>query len=178
MKKRIFVGIKISEKMLVFIKSWIKKNPWLYEQDFRLIKPENLHLTIIPPWYEENVDNVILKVEDRLKNSELKPFKITFDNISTGPNTKNSRLIWIKGRPNPDILRIKSFLEKSLGFSSVSKKFVPHITIARFREIKDIKELYNRVSIEENICSFSIFESRLSSKGSSYKLIKDFEFKC
>lgn len=172
MRKRVFVGIEVSDKLSKFLENWIKNNPWVFASGFRLIKPKDLHLTLLPPWYESDIKRLII-VGEKLS---LKPFKLGFDTISVGPY-KNPRLIWLKGQANYDLLTLKSLLEKSFNRPCMSKEFVPHITFVRFRRGVEYKKINKEVTVEENICSFSIFESKLSSKGASYKVIKTFEFR-
>jgi len=55
-KRRVFVAIGISSQLKEKIAYWQKK--WNH-LSVRWIKPENMHVTLIPPWYTTEVDKVI-----------------------------------------------------------------------------------------------------------------------
>jgi len=175
MKKRVFVGIPVSKSLSSFIYDFIKRNKGSLPSDARIIKPRNLHLTLVPPWYEENLDSFLLNFEKKLKSMQIQPFKIQFTKIFPGPVKTNPRLIWIEGKPKPELLNLKSFVEGIIEKRDVEKReFIPHITIARFKSKNSCQFKEEKIKFEETIKSFCIFESRLSPKGANYKVLKKF----
>ena len=87
MKQRIFVAIGISEDLKASIAKWQKQNAKLA---IRFIQPKNLHLTLIPPWYED--PKKIIKQMQKFSSS-VKPFSLKFHLIESRP-----RLVWMKGK--------------------------------------------------------------------------------
>lgn len=172
MSKRIFVGIKASNSLLKEIKFWRVK----YEKKLKVrwIADKNLHLTLIPPWYEKDIK----QVKTILNNMtiELEPFTIQYIKVSFGPSKSHPRLIWATGKSSKRSIHLKILLEKKLEKTKEKRQFKPHLTIARFRE-KDfsgfpIKELNEKVNWIQKVNSFILFESKLSRKGAEYQVLE------
>lgn len=174
MKRRIFTGVPCSFSLSCSISGWIKKNQSLLPEEARIIQAENWHLTLIPPWYEEDVDSLLLNLKRKIKVVKLSPFEIVFERISLGPTKNNPRLVWLTGKTNPKLIFLKDALEKALGKAGEERSFIPHITLARFKKEKNIKFFESRVRFRERVSSFCVFESKLSSKGTNYEIIKLF----
>ena len=176
MKKRIFLGIKIGAKLYPPILRWRKKYPG--KLSVRWIKEENLHITLLPPWYEEssNIKNQILKIEKIIP--KINPFLLKFNYVGYGPENKRPRLIWAEGESPKEIMKLKNGLEKIILIKPQSRDFKLHLTLARFRP-KDFKKfsinkINDKVFWEQIVDSFCLFESRLSPKGAEYKILKKF----
>lgn len=166
MKKRIFVGIMTSPFFQQSVLSW-KQNQ--NDLPVRWIAPINLHLTLIPPWYESDVN----PIKDALQNISFQSFSLSFHSISIGPE-RQVRLIWITGEDAPELSKLKTLLEKTLKRKSEKRLFIPHITIARFtKETKNIS-IHDSIDWTENISAITLFESHLSPTGATYKTIGEF----
>ena len=162
---RLFVGIKSSKNIMDGILKWQEKNKDL---GVRFIKFENLHVTLIPPWYAEGPQNSLSKL--RKLNSEFKPFEMTFDRIDV--NFKN-KVIWIESEVVPDEI-IKLQKDLSNLFQDVHKengrKFRPHITIARFKEGELLGDAsFKKLNLSQRVSKITLFESKLGPKGANYK---------
>ena|SRR3989338_8500082 len=170
---RIFIGIKMSKKIEDLATNWSSdKLNW----PVRWIKPKNLHLTLIPPFYEDNIE----MITDKLKT--IPPLAgaigINFHTISYGPGPGNYRLIWAVGNPSLELEKLKVELEKSLNLKSEARRFLPHLTLARFRP-EDfsklrVKILNEKINWDEEIRTFTIFKSILRPDGAEYEVIKSF----
>jgi len=118
-----------------------------------------------------------LSFEKKIKGMQIQSFKIQFTKISSGPAKIKPRLTWIEGKPTPELLNLKSFVEGIIEKRDVEKReFIPHITIARFEGKNSCRFKEEKIKFEETINSFCIFESRLSPKGANYKVLKKFTF--
>jgi len=173
-KKRIFLGIPISSKNKERIKRWQREN--LSGLPLRKVAVKNLHLTLVPPWYETNI-NKLINVFEKSKIF-VKPFIVNFRQIEPGPLAKRPRLIWITGKKSENLNNLKKSFEKLLNKKPEKREFLPHLTIARFRE-KDFpqlagKKLRERINWIEKVDKIAIFESKLSPKGADYSVIKTF----
>lgn len=171
---RIFVGIKIDSSLLKRISDW----EYSYKIGFpvRFIDVRNLHITLIPPWIEEksNIKSIISGIN--LTLTDIRPFFIEFSKIKLGPDKKKPCLIWAEGKNNTEILNLKKTIEKSINIKPEKRKFKLHLTLAKFRNIKsDIKKLCQNVKWRQNVKSFCLFESILSSEGAYYRIIKEFK---
>jgi 2'-5' RNA ligase len=89
---RVFIGIKASGRLQTLVREWrgnYKNLP------VRWIKDRNLHLTLVPPWYEKDVGKAVAK----LKTVRYKKRTITFARI--GVNFKH-KVLWI-GKPTQHV---------------------------------------------------------------------------
>jgi 2'-5' RNA ligase len=168
---RVFVGIKADEEIQKQILKWQEKFKNL---PVRFIKPQNLHLTLLPPWYENNPDRL---VKDLKKfNSEIKPFSITFEKIMTAP-PNNPRLIWTEGPTVPELSKLREALAQYLKKSKGKRHFKPHITLARFKpqDFNFIGKIEENLEIKPStVSTFTLFESTLSRSGAQYRTIEKF----
>jgi 2'-5' RNA ligase len=166
MKKRIFVGIMTSPTFAQSVLSW-KQN--YNNLPVRWILPANLHLTLIPPWYESD----IRAITDSLQTISFRSFSLSFHLISVGPD-RQPRLIWTIGKESPKLSKLKRLLEKTLKRKAEKRLFIPHITIARFS--KETKNISVKHSIDwtENVSAITLFESHLSPSGATYTPISEF----
>jgi len=164
MKKKIFIGVKLSSDLQKKILAWQEKH-----SDFKVrwLKPENLHLTLVPPWFEENIEEVKEKMS--LLKGELRPFILKFDKITIGPNGKHKRLIWLEGKGE----EYKNLAKKMQKYFSVEDKreILPHVTIARFKSFA--QELQEKIDWPEEVNNLTLFESLGNSE---YKVLYDLTF--
>jgi 2'-5' RNA ligase len=172
MKKRIFLAIRISRTITSKIITWQQNHQTL---PVRFIKPKNLHLTIVPPWYGNPKD--VINTLKKLPLS-VSPFSIHFQKIIPGPEPVRPRLIWIEGKPINRLTTLKKELAKFLEAKSEKRSFIPHITIARVKHGNE-KQLAETVIEEEVnwqilVNSFFLMESHLSLRGADYKILAKF----
>jgi 2'-5' RNA ligase len=168
MQKKIFIGVKISENLQKQIILWQKKHENL---PVRWLKPENMHLTIIPPWLEKDLEKVKEKMS--ILARQTRPIKINFEKISFGSDPKHPKLIWLTGK-SPEF---KPLRDKWLEFFSVvsdHREALPHVTIARFA-MEDFKKFDNqnleeKVDWPEEVRNITLFESLGNSE---YKILHD-----
>jgi RNA 2',3'-cyclic 3'-phosphodiesterase len=171
--KRIFVGIKISGDLASEIAFWQKR--YRKKLNVRWISRKNLHITLIPPWYENDIAAVFDKLDG--VRPGFYPIKVSFQKVTFGPNPKVPRLIWVEGEASQKIYELKSGIEKLMGVSPEKRGFKLHLTLARFKE-KDfgsfsLKKLDDKVLWKMNAGSFQVFESILSPLGAEYKVLRE-----
>lgn len=173
---RIFVGIKISKEFQERIVAWQKS---FLKLPVRWIAPEDLHITLIPPWSEKNIEGVKNTLE--AASAEIRSFEIDFEKIIYGPHPKKPRLIWAEAPVN------KEFVDLTESFESVfeehKSKFPPrpHVTIARFRhwQFKEfsIQTLDEAFVLKEHVVSVVLFESlRIPKNNIKYKVLYEARF--
>jgi len=171
-RHRIFIAIGIPKTLQLKISEW--RGNFSRKRSFptlRWLSPENLHITLIPPWYED--ERGLQKIKEHLEKFTFRgPFKISFHKISYGPDPKRPRLIWLEGRTPKQIVELKTELEKILSQKSEARPFKVHLTIARFRSEAfssfPIKKIGESISWSEQVKSFLIMESHLSPSGAQY----------
>lgn len=180
--KRIFIALPITKEPEI---DWPLK---LREEKFiRWIKPKNLHITLVPPWYvadsrmEAQLDREpesLPLVAQRLKSLEgkLTSFEMRFDRVRFGPDPKKPRLIWAEGETPQQLWELKTEIEKRLEREPEDRPFRLHVTLARFRAEDfshfPVKELDKEIEWSEQVKAFVLMESRLSPKGAEYKVLE------
>ena len=136
---------------------------------------KNLHVTLIPPWYEERMDAVRLKLQ---AFREMKAsFGMEFSRVRFGPDEKNPRLIWTEGETPRELISLKDGIEEALGQHGEIRSFRLHLTLARFRPETfssfPTKKLDERVEWRERPASFVLMESHLSPQGADYEVLEE-----
>lgn len=89
---RVFIGVKASKQLQKKVRGWRKIHAGL---PVRWIKEHNLHLTLVPPWYEDDIE----KAKKKLHELPFSRHTVTFDRV--GINFKN-KVIWI-GKPTEHV---------------------------------------------------------------------------
>lgn len=175
MKHRFFVGILIAEKLQEEITRWQKAYRHL---PVRWILPQDIHITLIPPWYEPDVDRVKGKLAPIA--GKFSPFPVEFHHITFGPHPKRPHLIWAEGPYNRRLVDLKDALEHMLRQPAEQRSFCPHLTLARFRAPTfssfPVKNLHEKVSWKEEATCFSLIESRLTPTGAEYHIVQEYRF--
>lgn len=171
--KRIFIGLKMPENIEALAARWASdKSDW----PVRWLSPGNLHLTLAPPFYENDAKTMAGKLAEI--KAWPRPLVLRFKNISYGPRPGEFRLIWAAGQPLPELEKLKMEIEKKLKLKAERRNFLPHLTLARFRpevygQFK-VKNLSERIDWPAEIKTFALFESILRPGGAEYKIIRSF----
>lgn len=174
--KRIFVGIKISEKLRSETAAWKSK----YENlPVRWIAGGDLHITLVAPW--EADDDEIEKIKDDLANTNfVQPFDIEFTKIIYGPDSGDPRLIWAEGEAPKEIIGLSEKLGAALDRKNI-RPFLLHLTLARFRPENfssfPVKNLNDIISWKERVKKLQLFESVLLPEGAKYDILEEFRLK-
>jgi len=182
-KLRGFIALetKIPKKISNFQNEIIKTGA-----NIKLVKPENMHLTI--KFLGETEELQINNIEEIIKKAIIgvKPFKIKLKGTGAFPNHDYIKIIWI-GIENGEI--IKTIAEKinndlsKIGFKKDKKNFSPHLTIGRVKTAKNkekiIKILDKNKDIffsEQEINTIKLIKSKLTPKGPIYTTLKELKF--
>lgn len=183
MKLRVFVSIAISEKLQNEIADWrlnfLGKNPGAFF-DLRWLADKNLHITLIPPWYED--EHAVEKVKSKMQQaiSSVAPFEIEFNKVTYGPDQRRPRLIWGEGKAPQELLDLKSGLEKILDKKPERREFTLHLTLARFRPENfryfSLKKLDEKILWRDTVRSIVLMESFLSPTGADYEVLAEVKF--
>lgn len=177
MKRRIFVALPLSRSLQKTVRRWQKDHTRL---PVRWIKPENLHLTLIPPWWVADPTPVWHLLEgDTFKRCHLfDGLALTLERVAFGPTPQRPRLIWAMGKTSPKLIKLKKQLEETLRRPAAKRPFKPHLTLARFRA-GDFPRfpgptLEEEIDWREKVKSFALLESHLSPTGVTYEKLAVF----
>ncbi|MCF7894883.1 MAG: RNA 2',3'-cyclic phosphodiesterase [Candidatus Omnitrophica bacterium] len=139
---------------------------------------KNLHITLqfLGDTSQEQLD--IIKKIIRDISCQYESFKLYLKDFSFFPNSKKPRVFFINFSSDKILETLVEALRKKLnqvGFKE-DKKFRPHITLARIKDLKNIKELTektNQLEVKDSfkITKISLFKSTLTKKGPIYQEI-------
>ncbi len=185
MQRRIFIAINLSENAKKELQKYQRE--WV-DLPVRLTKKDNLHFTILFIGYvnDERMVEVCRNIREIAKKHQ--PFELNFNKICFGPPGKSPRLIWLEGEKSEELVSLKRDIEKIMivkendehvlaDIERELKIFIPHITLARIRQIEWKKiaasPLINKkVSIIVQVSGFEVMESELKKGGVEYTILE------
>lgn len=170
MKHRIFVALPVSSEIKKNILLWQKSHSDL---PFRWISPHNLHITLIPPWYTEDIPSVHKQLKKIVKQHLI---HLCFHTIAVGPNNHSPRLIWIEGKGNNQLNVLRHQAELILDQQPGKRTFIPHITIGRLKKGKEgsCKKFSEKISWCMDVKTYCLIESHLKRDGAQYRIIQTY----
>lgn len=179
MKKRLFVAIKVPEKLTQYFMDYQKT---LSISELRFTHAENHHLTVAFLGYidDKNITIVLSKLNKIAKTTA--PFSLEYETIALAPPNVLPKMVWAKFAQSEVFSKlVDRIFAELISYTSEQPRTekIPHITLARFRE--DSKEELNLVqpTINEKIIkvnSFTLFESKPTTQDTNYFEIGSFSF--
>jgi len=124
---RVFVALRVAPEIagqLTRMAGGLERLP------VRLIAPDDIHLTLVPPWNEHSVPAAIEKL--RGVADKTAPFSLTFVHLSYGPQPRPPRLLWAECAAGEELTALHAALLLVFGQSD-DRPFRPHVTVARIR---------------------------------------------
>jgi len=171
MKKRIFVGVNVSEhtrKLLVKSCSQWKDLP------IRWTKQDSLHVTVL--FIGSATDEEAVEICDNVRQiaRESEPFDLEFEKIEV-----NSKMIWALGKESKELAGLKNSLERQLFEMTPQHKehannpITPHISLGRIRtlfwkKLENPPEIKKDLSFSVPVDSIEVVESRVLKDGVEY----------
>lgn len=169
---RLFLGVELTEyyKELELLQ---KKFDSVIDASF--IPKEKFHLSINFVGKKDPV-----KVAKKINKVNQKIFEATTANLGIFPNINNPKVLFIGVEPYEELRSLHTASNIALGIKS--QEYVPHITIARIKEIKDKEKFIQLLNQEQPkvnflVNKFSLFSSHPSSIGHIYTRIKDYHLR-
>ena len=124
---RIFVGLKIARPIAKELSQHANR---LERAPSRFVPCDDIHLTLVPPWNENSIPEVIEKL--RVTSRRLAPFTLTFARLAYWPNHRRPRLLCIECKPTEELAALQSALLDVFGQLN-DRPFKPHVTLARLK---------------------------------------------
>lgn len=181
---RCFIAIEIPEtiqnqlaRIQGTLRNQIKKAAW--------VKPGNIHLTLkflgdVDPDDLESIGEAIKGVASRHRS-----FSMHIGGLGAFPNFARPRVMWAGVKVGGD--RISALAQdinaalSNCGFSLETKKFNPHLTIARLKERVDLRPYtdgyrqYDRIAgAEVSVNTISLIQSQLHPTGAIYSTLQSY----
>ncbi len=180
-------GEGLDDLMRVFVASEITRFDGLKElfQDIKRIpgsKPVNapkLHLTFV---FLGEVDPASIDlISSRIRPLDLHRFTVKINGISAFPSPVSAGVLYLNLDESPEIRYNHRMLDAALtGFTKENRKFVPHITVSRFRDPANIQELekkHSGIKWREEIGSIFLYRSILRPEGPIYEPLEEYQLK-
>ena len=149
------------------------------------VRPERMHVTLkfIGETDPANVD----PLRDALATIHSpKPVEINFRGLGFFPHERQPRVLWCGVEGSPNLAELAAGDQSALdplGFPPEERKFMPHLTLARFPDPKGVQEIvraaeelksYEFGSAHET--EFHLIESKLKPAGAEYTRLASFSF--
>lgn len=166
---RFFIALEIPSENISQFQSIQDKLSILIPQS-KLTNVDKIHLTLA--FLGEQDDNLKVKLVEIIQNTvkDISPFEVTPAYIDGFPNLHNPNILWVGVKGDIDrVLLIRERIKDSLANLNLpvdERRFIPHITIAKFDNLKVDRNL--EVELEKimtgafdpiKISSIKLFES-------------------
>jgi len=176
MPKRVFLAVPLAPELRQEIMEWKQA---FNDLPVRWMNEQDLHITIVPPWFESRPEEVM----DRLARFVPPSFEhtIKFDRVRFGPTLKRPRLVWAEGPTPTEMLYVKQTLERWLSVPRDPRPFRTHLTLARFDPDKfstfPVQKLNKPVTWAQPIDRVALYESHPVTDGIEYTILAEKSFK-
>jgi 2'-5' RNA ligase len=154
---RVFVGLKMEPAIAQELARYAHR---CERAPSRFVPVEGIHLTLVPPWDENSIADVVDKL--RATSSKLAPFPLALTRLSYWPNHRRPRLLCVECTPTAELAALQSALLEVLGQTN-DRPFKPHVTPARLK--RDAKPasaksaLDQNLALEQSIGTVELFQS-------------------
>ena len=181
---RVFVALDISGEVRTGIREYLSKLKKI-SQSPKWVRTEGMHLTLkFVGWAQPELVEQI-KAELRQVRSPA-PVKLQFRGIGYFPNEQRPRVLWVGIHASENLANLAEVIETrmaKLGVESESRKFTPHLTLARFESPKGLDSLHREIEClgppdfgREETDRFFLFQSVLKRGGAEYTKLEAFPF--
>lgn len=173
--KRLFIGISLSEEVLMSFRSFISKQADI--KGIRWIPAGNLHITtcFIGDVITDQIKNIIQITENVI--TQYDPFPLAFENFCVRPK-KRPYMVWARFADNENFCALSADIHEAVGADINKKKpSVPHVTLARFKNpvlSKNIDLAHKGNVSDLQVKEAVLWESVLKPTGAEYLHVKTF----
>ncbi len=124
---RVFVAVKIASEIARELAQMARE---IEAFPVRLIAPQDIHLTLVPPWYEVSIPAAIARLHAAADKAA--PFSLAFMRLRYGPEPRRPRFLWAECAAGEELAALRIALLQVFGQSD-ERPFRPHVTVARIR---------------------------------------------
>ncbi|HEX3020016.1 MAG TPA: RNA 2',3'-cyclic phosphodiesterase [Chitinispirillaceae bacterium] len=173
---RLFVAIDIPERIKDDISSTYMAIPGT-----RWVDDAQLHITL--RFIGEVDNNITEKITHSLNATIIPPFNLILKGVGHFPPRKIPRILWVGISDNPELIRLQNKIENSIistGIQPDTRKFHPHITIARLNAAPEEKiamflsanSLFKTEPFE--VSQFHLYSSHLKKDGAYHEILQSY----
>lgn len=140
--------------------------------------PKSFHLTF--KFLGEVTDSKTEEIKTLLGKVKFSRFKLSLSSFGVFPNPDYVRVLWIGLEPKEQVMLLQKQIDSKLAnLFPLDKRFHPHVTLARVKNIKDKKAFCDMLkkSVEPKtieLHSFELIKSVLTPAGPIYETIATF----
>lgn len=149
----------------------------------RWLAPDHLHLTL--RFIGEVEDTVAAAIREGLHGVGGAPFDCRLHGVGAFPPRGRPRVLWAAVQAEAGLPRVQAALEEALrrlGLAPEDRKFVPHITLARLKDIPPA-QIRQYLAVHERFQSrsfpvqaFHLYSSCLTRQGAIHTLEQSYPF--
>jgi 2'-5' RNA ligase len=149
------------------------------------IHPDNLHITL--KFIGEAPPEKLSAIGDALAGVRTaEQVKLEFRDVGFFPNERRPSVVWAGIQSSSNLAALAGTINEvlaSLGIPREEKTFVPHLTMARFKETRlspalrtEIEKWKNHSFGRLSAREFHLIESKLKTTGAEYTTLRSFSF--
>jgi len=179
---RLFIAVDLTERARKLLFKKITNLKEEINENIKWVEKENLHLTV--KFLGENDKNKADEVIEQLQklNFNCPHNYIQLKKLNAFPKLSNFKVLFVSVFQGKKFLvRLNNSIENSMqkiNFKKEKRKFIPHLTIARKKNNRQIKKLTDKNSkfLDENyinvfsaLKTITLYESTLKPSGPEYR---------
>jgi RNA 2',3'-cyclic 3'-phosphodiesterase len=184
---RLFVAVETPEAVRQALRAWIHPLKAAYPRA-RWVRVENLHVTLkfIGDALAQQLDAMLAALRAVRQPPAI---EIRFRGTGFFPNERRPRVLWAGVETGPELESLAQAIDRALeptGVARETRKFRPHLTVARFPEKSDAAgvarirgTLAAAVSPDfgsARVSDFHLYRSVLNPSGAEYTRLDSFDF--
>jgi 2'-5' RNA ligase len=154
---RIFVGIKLTAGIAEQLAQLAQP---LERFAARLVRADDLHLTLVPPWNEAHLPETMARLRRAVQDFPV--FGLAFEHVRYGPDPKRPRMLWAVCRADGGIADLNDLLLQAFQVAE-PRPFLPHVTLARLarngRAVARKNPLDRELALIQRVDSVQLFRS-------------------
>jgi 2'-5' RNA ligase len=159
----------------------------LLQEKIKWVAPENTHLTLkfFGPIDDKRIENIKKALKSTLENSSK--LKISFNKLRLFGSRYQPRVLWLGMENSESIVNLESQIRNALVEIAIPydrQNFVPHLTIARIKQLKSKKYFQSVIDKYSEFDSgiievdrIFLYQSILRPEGPIYKVLAEFKLK-
>jgi RNA 2',3'-cyclic 3'-phosphodiesterase len=146
-------------------------------KDARWVKAEHLHLTL--RFIGDATDGQTAQLIAALTSIKAVRFEMKLEGVGTFPPRGRTKVLWVGVPPTTQLMKLQSRVEvaaQAAGFAAEEKTWVPHVTLARFKN-EPGPDLQRWLTVNRNtrcdpveVSAFHLYESALKPKGAVHSV--------
>ena len=157
--KRIFIGLSLSFTFKEKINEWKQLH---LELPIHWRITQNLHLTLVRPWYERD----LFRITKRFEQLSARKFNLEFTQVGSNTTRSGSGLVWIEANPTTELLELRKQLHAVVG-QATPFVFKPHITLGKWQGKEYL--VSEQFSYSESMIQVILYESFVHTKKTTYE---------